>query len=140
MAGRREGPDVTVIETDGGAGFKWFVVGALIGAGVGLLLAPQSGARTRRDLGRKARRLRAQAEERLEELTDDLGERGRRIAGTVEEWVDTVSDGVEEGRRTVERSAHAAREELERRVSSARSRRRAAIAADGVAEDDDADD
>jgi hypothetical protein len=49
---------------------------------------------------------------------------------------------VQEGRRMVERKATSARDDLERRLADARARRRAAVGADGVADDadDDGDD
>jgi gas vesicle protein len=43
------------------------ILGALVGAGLALLLAPQSGAETRRDLARRARRLTDEARDRYDE-------------------------------------------------------------------------
>jgi gas vesicle protein len=51
--------------------------GTILGLGVGLLLAPQSGGRTRREIGRCARRT------------------GRAVEGAVEEFADSVSDMVD---------------------------------------------
>jgi gas vesicle protein len=133
---RREEEDVTVIETDSSAGVKWFLFGALLGAGLGLLFAPQSGERTRRDLSRRARQLRDDAEERWDDLRDEVEDRGRRIKEGAQEWVDEVKDEVRDGRRAVERTAVTAREDLQRRLADARARRRASVAADGVADDD----
>ncbi len=111
-----------------GSGFRWFIVGAAIGAAVGLLFAPQSGERTRHELKRRARRLQAQAGEKLEDLSTDLQERGARLKDSVSDMVDDVSDTVREGRERVTRTAASARDEMERRLTDARSRRRAAIA------------
>jgi hypothetical protein len=33
----REDREITVIESDSGAGFKWFLIGAAIGAGIGVV-------------------------------------------------------------------------------------------------------
>jgi gas vesicle protein len=132
-------PDVTVIETDSGATVKWFLLGALIGAGAGILLAPQSGERTRRDLARRAKRLRDDAEDRLEEFGDEIQSRGRKIKGAVEDWADDVKEEVRDGKRAIVRTADNARDELERRLADARARRRAAVA-EGVADDADDDD
>lgn len=137
---RRDIDDVTVIETDSGTGVKWFVLGALLGAGLGLLFAPQSGERTRRDLAKRARKIRDEAEERWDDLRDDVEDRGRRVKEGVEEWADGVKEEVREGRRAIERKAASARDDLERRLADARARRRAAVAADGVADDADDDD
>lgn len=136
MARESERPDV-IIESDGGAGVKWFLVGALIGAGVAMLYAPQSGERTRRDLGRKARRIRRDVEGRLEDVRDEVSERGRRLKASAEELADNVKHEVRDGRRAIRKTASNARDELERRLDDARARRRAAVAADGVAEIDE---
>ncbi|HUG40794.1 MAG TPA: YtxH domain-containing protein [Longimicrobiales bacterium] len=48
------------------------VVGAAIGAGLALLLAPQSGKRTRRHLARSVEGLRDTAGDRFDDVGDDL--------------------------------------------------------------------
>jgi gas vesicle protein len=48
------------------------ILGALVGAGLALLLAPQSGADTRRDLARRARRLADDARDRYEEARHQI--------------------------------------------------------------------
>lgn len=133
----RDDRDVTVIESDSGSGFKWFLLGAAVGAGLGLLLAPQSGERTRRDLARRGRKLRSQAEDAFEDLSDELQTRGRKLKETVAEFTDGVVDEASDGKRKVERAGSTAREEMERRLADARARARAAVGADDVAEDDD---
>lgn len=137
----RDDREVTVIESESGSGFKWFLLGAALGAGIGILLAPQSGERTRRDLAKRGRKLRAQAEERFEGLSDELQSRGRKIKETVEEFAEGMMEEAEEevqvGKRTVERTVSTAREEMERRLADARARARAAVGADGVDEADD---
>ncbi len=52
-------------------------IGALVGAGVALLFAPQSGEETRRDVSRKARRLARDARERYDTMRDKV-RRARR--------------------------------------------------------------
>ncbi len=119
-----------------GSGFRWFIVGAAVGAAIGLLFAPQAGERTRHDLKRRARRLQAQAGEKLEDLSADLQERGARLKDSVGDLVDDVSDTVREGRERVTRTAASAREEMERRLGDARSRRRTAVAGDASDSDE----
>ena len=139
MAARDE-RDITVIETNSGC-VKWFVYGALLGAGLGLLFAPKAGTETRADLSKRARRLRSEASERLDEFADEVETRGRQLKGHVEEWADEVADEVRDGKRAIRRTASSARDDLERRLADARMRRRAGVAADGVADlDDDEED
>lgn len=140
----RDDRDVTVIETDGGSGFKWFVLGAIVGAGVGMLFAPQSGERTRRDLARRGRKLRSQAREKIEEFADDVESRGRQLKESVSEFADDVMEEVSEKRHRAERTAEraerqvsSAREEMERRLADARARARASAGVDDGADEDD---
>ena len=72
------------------------VAGGIIGAGLALLMAPQSGERTRRDIGRCARKVKTRTDEAVEDLTgnindlvasisaktDDLLEKGKDVAGS----------------------------------------------------------
>lgn len=60
----------------GNSGVRTFaaglLIGALVGAGIALLVAPQSGEETRRTIARRARRLAADARERYEEARHQL--------------------------------------------------------------------
>lgn len=72
------------------------LAGGIVGAGLALLLAPQSGQRTRKDLLRYARKTKDRAGEAADEFTatvsdlvdtlgdktDDLLEKGKSVAGT----------------------------------------------------------
>jgi len=72
------------------------LAGGIIGAGLALLYAPQSGERTRRDLCRTARKVKTKADEAVEDLaenitdlvdtigdkTDDLLDRGKEVAAS----------------------------------------------------------
>lgn len=64
------------------------ILGAVLGAVIALLAAPQAGARTRRGLGRKARRIRHEVEDRWDGAQRDLRRqvrrRKRKIRGQVE--------------------------------------------------------
>ena len=83
---------------ENGEKMVWFLVGAAIGAAVALLYAPQSGERTRRLIGRKAREGREALAESGRELMDrgrELYEKGRRVA-------DDAAELFERGRRAVQ--------------------------------------
>ena len=57
------------------------LLGAVVGAGAALLLAPQAGDATRRDLARQGRRLRSRTADAWDDLRDELqwaARRGRR--------------------------------------------------------------
>jgi gas vesicle protein len=54
------------------------VIGALVGAGLTLLFAPQSGEETRRVIRRRVKRLAADAQDRYDDLKDRLREARRR--------------------------------------------------------------
>lgn len=54
------------------------ILGALIGAGVALLFAPQSGEETRRLLRRRARKVADAAEERFDDIKDRVKAARRR--------------------------------------------------------------
>jgi gas vesicle protein len=66
-------------------GALMLVAGGIIGAGVALLFAPQSGDRTRKDIVRYSRKVRRKAEGVVEDFAD-----------TVSEMVDTVSEKAED--------------------------------------------
>ena len=54
------------------------LIGALVGAGVALLFAPQSGDDTRRLIQRKAKRLTADARDRFDDVKDRVRDARRR--------------------------------------------------------------
>ena len=62
----------------GNGGIRTFaagmMIGALVGAGIALLVAPSSGADTRRLIARRARRLAADARERYDDARHELHE------------------------------------------------------------------
>lgn len=71
------------------------LLGAVIGAGVALLFAPESGEATRRKLSKRLQALRAKAGDGAEQLGEELGRQGRRV------------------RRSLSRAAAAAQDELD---------------------------
>ena len=87
------------MERDNGSIFVWFTAGALLGAAVALLLAPESGKHTRRKLVKHAERSRKSIVESGQDLFDrgrELYERGREIA-------EDAAEMFERGRRVAEK-------------------------------------
>ena len=64
------------------------VAGGIIGAGVALLLAPQSGRRTRRDIARYARDVQRKGSRAAEDLGDTVGDLVNSIEEKTEEMID----------------------------------------------------
>jgi gas vesicle protein len=77
----------------GGSAALAFLVGAVVGAGVALLLAPASGSDTRKKIGRTARRWREDAKDAFEDAIESL-----------EDLKDEARAVVDEGREAVRRA------------------------------------
>ncbi|MDT8435846.1 MAG: YtxH domain-containing protein [Gemmatimonadota bacterium] len=89
-------------------------LGALIGTGAALLLAPQSGERTRRQLARRAEDLTDDARDALDDVRDDarrLASRTRKdvrrraedVRRRADRTGDRLSEAVEKGRERIRR-------------------------------------
>ncbi|MEO7985759.1 MAG: YtxH domain-containing protein [Gemmatimonadales bacterium] len=124
MGRRTQGREVVYVERAGDASARWLFWGAVIGAGVALLYAPRSGEETRRVLQRKLWKLRAVTEEKLDEFAQQFG----NVKDALDEPLDDDDldepDGAPPARARAGTSS--AREELERRLSESRARRRSA--------------
>jgi gas vesicle protein len=115
--------EVVYVQRGGDVSAKWFLWGAIAGAAVALFYAPATGEQTRRGMQRRLRKLRAMAEEKVDELTEQLGDRRQRV----EEWLqdaEEVLEVEEEGFEEEEEAPATPRAELEQRLARARSRRR----------------
>jgi len=82
-------------------GALMLVAGGIIGAGVALLFAPQSGERTRKDITRYAKKVKRKAEGVVDDFSD-----------TVSEMVDTVSEKAEDILEKGKDMAYEAKKEL----------------------------
>ncbi len=90
--------------------------GGIIGAGLALLYAPQSGKRTRRQIVRYSRKARNEAEETardaanyvtemvdtLSDQTSDLVDRGNDVASY---WRKSLMESIENGQKALEKQA-----------------------------------
>ena len=78
----------SVLEHEPNAGhlggfFAGLLLGGLAGAGMMLLVAPQSGKRTRADIRHKSAKLRDQASETMEDAMDEVRTKARHIEADV---------------------------------------------------------
>ena len=115
-----------IIEERGG-GWGTFLLGALAGAGIALLLAPRTGRETQRELREVLRGLGEGTQDRVgparesvagwvHRSRDSLGGQLGAVRDVVEERLGRVRAAVDEGRV----AAHQARSELRRRVDDAK--------------------
>lgn len=68
------------------------VAGGIIGAGLALLLAPQSGQRTRRDISRYTKKVKSRADEAVEDLTDNINDLVETIGDKTEDLLEKGKD------------------------------------------------
>jgi hypothetical protein len=123
---RDDDREIVLVERDGGSRLGPLLFGLALGVGLGLLFAPQTGEETRRTVRRRWRRVRAAAEDQVEALGDRLHDGVDRLRSGA--WFDEIGDEDDElsGERpaTGRGAARSAREEMERRLTTARARRR----------------
>lgn len=121
----RERDDVPtfVIERDGGSSVGAFLLGALMGAGVALLLAPRSGEETQQELKERALRFRDAAEDRMKEAQRQIEERLDQARAELMERVEAVKEAVDAGRD----AAREARGDLENRIERSKAAYRAGV-------------
>ena len=100
-------------------------MGALVGAGLALLFAPQTGEETQEEIRERARKLRIAAEQRVKEAQLHLEDRMDAVRGGVQSQVGLVKDAVESGRQ----AAEAARSDLGAKLERSKAAARAGIAA-----------
>jgi len=114
---------IVIVEREGGSGLAPFLLGALLGAGIALLLAPRSGEETQREIREGATRLKEAAEARLREVQDQVESRLELAREEVAGRVDALRQAVESGRET----AREARSELEERLDRSKAAYRAGV-------------
>ena len=114
-----------VIERETGGGMGTFILSALVGAGLALLFAPQSGEKTQEEIRERALQLKSAAEDRVRVALENR--EGRRDAARIgsEGRVEAVKEAVEAGRK----AATEARDELEDKLERSKAAYKAGIAA-----------
>lgn len=114
-----------IVERGGGGSVGPFFLGALIGAGLALLFAPQSGEETQDEIKTRARKLRLAAEDRMREAQESLEGRMDTVRDGVQARVEIVRDAVASGRE----AAREARGDLETKLERSKAAAKAGIAA-----------
>lgn len=107
-----------------GNGVGSLFLGLALGAGLALILAPQSGEETRRAIARRARRAQEVAQDFVEDVSGTVAEKFQEVRGSVEERIEATLDTVDRKRRQVSNAfdagraaAREARGELEQRIA-----------------------
>lgn len=114
MADHDDMPYIVIERRSGG--FGSLVLGALLGAGAALLMAPRSGRETRDEIRATAYRIRDTAEDAVRGVTDSVQETIGGVRGEVEGRVEAARDAFEAGRR----AARETRRDMETRVQEVR--------------------
>lgn len=87
-----ENPYINDVSRSGASGMSGFLLGAIVGAGVALLLAPATGADTRRRVGETAKKLGSAARDRIQEGKEQIRDR-------FQEGKEQIRDRFESGRQ-----------------------------------------
>jgi len=90
------------LDTSSGLGVGPFVLGALLGAGVALLLAPRTGTEIQERIKRKAKEIRGSAQDRLTGQNLTLETRMEDLRDGIESQIRLVKDIVESSQRAIE--------------------------------------
>lgn len=112
-----------VIEREGGGGLGSFILGALVGAGLALLFAPQSGEETQGEIRSRALKLKDTAQDRVRGAQSSLENRLASARENVQTRVESVKEAVDTGRK----AAVDARDELEKKLERSKAAYRAGI-------------
>lgn len=116
---------VLVEREDLGSHLAAFLAGALVGAGIALLLAPQSGAETQRSIKEGAKKLRDVAGSTVRGAQRQLGETLEAARDGALDRLDSVRDAVDAGRKV----AGETRRDLEKRLNTSKEAYRAGMEA-----------
>lgn len=121
-----------VIEKHEAPAIAPFLVGLAIGAGAALLFAPRSGRATRRDIKRRATRVRDAAEDAVTEVRESIVDTFQQARQRVEDQLDSARQAIDLKKRQVTRAVDAgraaaeeARLELEQRIAQTKASYRA---------------
>lgn len=116
-----------IVENRDGSGIAPFIIGLALGAGIALLMAPQSGEETRREIAERARNAKDAALDAAGELGDLIGDKLEQARDKVEDGFESAREAVDVRRRRMSNAVEAgraaalqAREELEFRLAESK--------------------
>jgi gas vesicle protein len=117
-----------IVEREGGSsGAGSLLLGLALGAGLALLLAPQSGEETRRAIARRARRATEAAQDFVGDVSGTVADKFQDVRASVEERIEATLDTVDRKRRQVTNAfdagraaARQARGDLEQRIAESK--------------------
>jgi len=119
-----EPPYVIVERREAGAGIGSLLLGLALGAGIALLLAPQSGEETRRVIAKRARRAQEVAQDFVEDMSGTVADKFKDVRATVEDRIEATFKAVDARKRQVSNAMEAGRAaarqtrgELEHRIA-----------------------
>lgn len=94
--------------------FMYFMLGGLVGAGIALLLAPQSGEETRNLLAQKTQEGKEYLKHKGQELTSQVTQKGQELKEQAADYVDRGLRSLEEQKERLSRAAEAGQEAYKR--------------------------
>jgi gas vesicle protein len=122
-----EEPYFIVERESGSSGAGSLLLGLALGAGLALLLAPQSGEETRRAIARRARRATEAAQDFVGDVSGTVADKFQDVRASVEERIEATLDTVDRKRRQVTNAfdagraaARQARGDLEQRIAESK--------------------
>jgi gas vesicle protein len=96
------------------AGALMLIAGGIIGAGVALLFAPQSGKETRKDIKRYAKKARRKTEEIVDDFSDSVSKMVSTIGEKTSDILDRGSDLAHDTKKEILKTLEDGQERLEK--------------------------
>jgi len=95
-------------------GALMLVAGGIMGAGVALLFAPQSGKKTRQDIARYSRKAKRKAEDVVDDFTGSVSELTEAVTEKASELLDKGRDVAHDAKRELLRAIEDGQHKLEK--------------------------
>lgn len=95
-------------------GALMLVAGGIIGAGLAVLFAPQSGERTRRDIVRYTKKVRRKAEGVVDDFSDTVSDMVETVTEKAEDILDKGKDMAYEAKKDLLKAIEQGQEKLEK--------------------------